>query len=98
MNVGILFVPMMQKYKKGTIGMTRDDIIRMVRASAVEIYGPMPDEKMYDIFIERCARLIDMGCADAIAAEREECARLIERDDSMRWSGAADAIRARGQQ
>jgi hypothetical protein len=28
------------------------------------------------------------------AAEREACARLVERDDSMRWSGAADAIRA----
>lgn len=32
----------------------------------------------------------------AIRDEREECAKLIERDDSMRWSGAADAIRARG--
>jgi hypothetical protein len=82
--------------------MNRDDIIRMVRASAVEIYGPMPDEKMYDIFIERCARLIDMGCADAIAAEREECAKLLE---ETRWylennnaEYLAKAIRARGQQ
>ena len=53
--------------------MNQDDIIRMVRASAVEIYGPMPDEKMYDIFIERCARLIDMGCIAAVAAERKAC-------------------------
>ena len=56
--------------------MNRDDIIILVRASAVEIYGPMPDEKMYDIFIERCARLIDMGCAAAVAAEREACAQI----------------------
>lgn len=30
------------------------------------------------------------------ADEREACAKLVERDDSMRWSGAANAIRARG--
>lgn len=36
--------------------------------------------------------------AAALAQEREACARLVEQDDSMRWSGAADAIRARGQQ
>jgi hypothetical protein len=29
--------------------------------------------------------------------EREACAKLCERDDSMRWSGAAQAIRARGE-
>jgi hypothetical protein len=32
------------------------------------------------------------------AAEREACIKLIEKDDSMRWSGAADVIRYRGQQ
>ena len=30
--------------------------------------------------------------------EREACARLVEQDDSMRWSGAADAIRARSKE
>jgi hypothetical protein len=30
------------------------------------------------------------------ADENEACAKLCERDDSMRWSGAAAAIRARG--
>jgi hypothetical protein len=30
------------------------------------------------------------------ADEREACAMVCERDDSMRWSGAAAAIRARG--
>lgn len=29
--------------------------------------------------------------------EREACAKLCEQDDSMRWAGAANAIRARGQ-
>lgn len=33
----------------------------------------------------------------AILYEREACAKLCEQDDSMRWSGAANAIRARGQ-
>lgn len=33
----------------------------------------------------------------AIAYEREACAKLCEQDDSMRWAGAANAIRARGQ-
>ena len=31
------------------------------------------------------------------AMEREACAKVCEKDDSMRWSGAAAAIRARGQ-
>lgn len=32
----------------------------------------------------------------AAAAEREACAQMCERDDSMRWAGAAEAIRTRG--
>ena len=76
--------------------MNRDEVIRIVRASAVEIYGPMPDEKMYDIFIERCARLIDMGCADAIAAEREECAKIAEKADDISGLRSALSIRLRG--
>lgn len=39
---------------------------------------------------------VDMIAA-GIAAEREACAKVCEKDDSMRWSGAANAIRARGQ-
>lgn len=34
----------------------------------------------------------DAGAADM----KERCAKVCERDDSMRWSGAADAIRALG--
>ena len=29
-------------------------------------------------------------------SEREACAKVCESDDSMRWAGAAEAIRARG--
>ena len=32
-----------------------------------------------------------------IEAEREACAKVCESDDSMRWAGAAEAIRARGE-
>ena len=32
-----------------------------------------------------------------IEAEREACAQVCERDDSMRWAGAAEAIRTRGE-
>lgn len=34
----------------------------------------------------------------AINGELEAVAKLVERDDSMRWSGAADAIRARARE
>jgi hypothetical protein len=82
--------------------MNREDTIRMVRKSAVELYGPMPDEKMYDIFIERCARLIHMGYEAGAAAEREECAKVCdELDATYAWDAlaheCADLIRARGQ-
>ena len=69
--------------------MTRDDIIRMAREVS---NTPLDHHATPDLFgvsqIERFAALV-------AAAEREACARLVERDDSMRWSGAADAIRAR---
>jgi hypothetical protein len=50
--------------------MTRDDIIRMARLSVIDLYGPMPDEKMYDVFIERCAKFAHL----VAAAEREAIA------------------------
>ena len=43
----------------------------------------------YEENLERFASLVR-------AEEREACAKVCERDDSMRWSGAANAIRARG--
>ena len=71
--------------------MTRDDIIRLREEcdqwaeDHLQCKGEYhPD--FHTVSDERFAALV-------AAAEREACARLVERDDSMRWSGAADAIR-----
>ena len=47
--------------------------------------------------IKSCQETVSIAVDTAILAEREACAKLCEQDDSMRWSGAANAIRARGQ-
>ena len=88
--------------------MTRDEIIKMAREAG---FGPSVAWKECTPPFERFAALVvasiykndDMfaeayagGYAAGAAAEREACAKVCERDDSMRWSGAADAIRARG--
>jgi hypothetical protein len=55
----------------------------------------MPDEKMYDVFIERCAKFAHL----VAAAEREACAKMCEaiEDDEFYWGRQyADAIRERG--
>jgi hypothetical protein len=72
--------------------MTRDDIISIgYEADAYaneewDVEAPSRDWK----------RLRDEHFADLVAAsEREACAKLCERWDSMRWSGAPEAIRAR---
>jgi hypothetical protein len=41
----------------------------MARLSVIDLYGPMPDEKMYDVFIERCAKFAHL----VAAAERKAC-------------------------
>jgi len=70
--------------------MTRDDIIRWARQAGIKLPdGAFPDQGSFTL-----PNLIQFAALVA-AAEREVCARLVERDDSMRWSGAADAIRAR---
>ena len=66
--------------------MTRDELIRMARE--VGLWPAVTDN--FSKELERFAEMV-------AAAEREACAKLMERDDSMRWSGAADAIRARGE-
>jgi hypothetical protein len=48
----------------------------------------MAREAGFDLFL-----FFTLAYEAGAAAEREACARLVERDDSMRWSGAADAIR-----
>ena len=66
--------------------MNRDDIIQMAREAGG---GPTPPDFLIPVF-ERFAALV-------ASAEREACAKVCEEDDSMRWSGAANVIRARGQ-
>ena len=65
--------------------MTQDEIIEMAREAGLD-----PDLWNYTDAFEAFAKLV-------AAKEREACAKLCEKYDSMRWSGAADAIRARGE-
>ena len=64
--------------------MTQDEIIEMAKQAGC------PRENAFVNFdiLEEFAKLV-------AAKEREACAKVCEKDDSMRWSGAADAIRAR---
>lgn len=76
--------------------MTREDIIRMAReAKQYAEYVTPQGMECFDIYNERFAALV---ASAAQAKEREACAKLCEQDDSMRWSGAADAIRARARE
>ena len=77
--------------------MTRDDILRMAREANRRLVTEDYPGHMGQLDPWTMALLARFAALVA-AAEREACARLVERDDSMRWSGAADAIRARGQQ
>ena len=42
-----------------------------------------------------CTKVTCVAMREAVLAEREACAQMCEKDDEMRWSGAAAAIRAR---
>jgi len=66
--------------------MTKDDMIRMAREAGWEYAD---DDRGFEP-LWAFANLV-------AAAERKACAKLCERDDSMRWSGAAAAIRAMSQ-
>ena len=80
--------------------MTRDEIMHLANSTAGQHW-------MDEAHIQRFAALVAAAererigdqCAEQIEAaiedEREACAKVCERDDSMRWSGAAAAIRAR---
>ncbi|CAB5195105.1 hypothetical protein UFOVP173_46 [uncultured Caudovirales phage] len=75
--------------------MNREDIIRMAReAGDADRIDPFTKDGDWVILtpdeLERFAALV-------ASAEREACAKVCEEDDSMRWSGAANVIRARGQ-
>ena len=74
--------------------MTKDDIIRMGQQAddyancKWDTETPAQDWKQYR----------DEHFANLVAAtEREQCAKVCEQGDSMRWSGAPAAIRARSQ-
>lgn len=80
--------------------MNREDVIRMARE--VGFFVLMPSDDVLDVGgvypdnddeisneLQRFAQLV-------AAAEREAIVQMIESDDSMRWAGAAEAIRARG--
>jgi hypothetical protein len=76
--------------------MTKDDIIRM----AIEAGGSEVEEADPQCFIGMMAfdvQELERFAALISASEREACAQLCERGDSMRWSGAPYAIRARSQ-
>ena len=88
--------------------MNREDIIRMAREAGFEELGTNANDWVcFGDEIERFAALVaskrDLHwhqivhdtCEEAVKAEREACAKVCERDDSMRWSGAPAAIRAR---
>ena len=77
--------------------MNKEDIIRMAQEAGAEFAElPRGDAWLFtdDECLERFATIV---ASAAQAKEREACAKLCEQDDSMRWSGAANAIRARGQ-
>lgn len=75
--------------------MNQDEIVEMARQAGFSLThsGLVKLWLANSKDIESFAKLV----ADvATAKEREACAKVCEKDDSMRWSGAADAIRARG--
>lgn len=77
--------------------MTEDEIIKLAREAGFwqEHFNTW---MCSSADIERFVALVEAkSSAAAKAEEREACARVCEKDDSMRWSGAANAIRARGQ-
>ena len=71
--------------------MTREDVIRMAREAGFKV-----DWQHADV-AEIKAKRYEYFAALVAAAEREAIVQMIESDDSMRWAGAAEAIRARGE-
>ena len=73
--------------------MDRSEVLRLAREAGIEWQGGFVRvaECVTQHELERFAALV-------AAATREACAKLVEKDDSMRWSGAADAIRARSKE
>jgi hypothetical protein len=72
--------------------MTKDDIIKMARETGMELYGHGRDQTNFVFILCRFAN-------EVAAAEREECAQLVEQAgiDGYGTLAAAAMIRARGQ-
>lgn len=68
--------------------MTKDDIMKL--AEQCQLLSTGNREGIYAHSLVVLANLVALH-------EREACAKACERDDSMRWSGAAAAIRERSQ-
>ena len=91
--------------------MTREDIIRMAREAGLKPDGDDWGANTYRKAIERFAALVATHLwaqqttasqiMEAVAAEREECAKVVEASPSYDWHRfaceAAAAIRARGE-
>jgi hypothetical protein len=73
--------------------MTQEDIIRMAREAGLHLYVNDLTEEPYVLIVERFANLV-------AAAEREECAQIVEQYCGA-WNdqgyALAQAIRARGE-
>ena len=81
--------------------MTQDEIIRMAREAA-QLDGTNPPEKSVTLYAAKSYRFLEKFAALVAAAEKEECAKLM--DDmaaqdkhSNYYKVAASAIRARGE-
>jgi hypothetical protein len=83
--------------------MTKEEIIRMAREAG--LVDPMVFYASYERFANLvAAHKAEVALAEAyrcgyeagVVGERESCAKVCERDDSIRCLAAAQAIRARG--
>lgn len=83
--------------------MNKEDILRLARGAGYESSRWNTTEEFeefleyfaYSVYTHIITITLQDEVGQAIAREREACAKLCERDDSMRWSGAANAIRNR---
>jgi hypothetical protein len=72
--------------------MTKDDILEMARETGIELYGHGRDQTNFQFILCRFAKAV-------AAAEREECAQLVEQAgiDGYGTLAAAAMIRKRGE-
>ena len=78
--------------------MNREDIIGIATKSWLTEYGRTLLLRGFDIEIniEELERFFHMAYNAGAAAEREECAKVVDDCDIKWWENAANLIRARG--